>query len=71
MNTELGKLFIFLGGILVVAGLLLVFKPPIPFLGKLPGDIYIKRENFQFYFPFTTCLMLSLLLTLILYLVKK
>jgi hypothetical protein len=45
--------------------------PKIPILGKLPGDIYIKRENFSFYFPITTCILLSFLLSLILMIFKK
>ena len=40
-------------------------------LGRLPGDISIKRENFSFYFPITTCILVSLVLTLILYILKK
>lgn len=43
----------------------------IPFLGKLPGDILIQKKNFTFYFPLVTCLLLSLLLTVVFYLFKK
>ncbi len=46
-------------------GVLLLFSDKIPWLGRLPGDISIKRENFTFYFPLTTCILLSLLLSLI------
>ena len=63
----MGKLLIILGVILVVAGLLLVFKVPHPF-GKLPGDIAIKGEHVQFYFPIVTCIILSIILSLLFYL---
>jgi hypothetical protein len=63
----MGKLLIILGVILVVAGLLLVFKVPLPF-GKLPGDIAIKGEHVQFYFPIVTCIILSIILSLLFYL---
>lgn len=57
---------------LVIAGIGLVWAvaPSIPWLGKLPGDIVINREHFRFYFPLTTCIVLSLLLTVVLWLVR-
>ena len=60
-----GRVLVIFGLVAVVAGLLLIFGPKIPWLGRLPGDIVIKRENFSFYFPLTTCLLVSLLLTLL------
>jgi hypothetical protein len=68
--TDLGKWLIFVGVFLIVFGLvlLLVEKLPLGF-GKLPGDIFIKRDNFTFYFPLATSLLISLLLTLILNLI--
>ena len=65
---SLGKLLIVLGVVLAGVGLLLTFFDKIPFLGKLPGDIHVKRENFQFYFPITTSIVISLLLSLVLWL---
>jgi len=65
------KFFIFFGLILICLGLLLMFLPKIPYLGKLPGDIYIKKGNFTFYFPLATSILLSLLLTLILNLLLR
>jgi hypothetical protein len=65
MNFEIGKLLILGGVILIVLGLLLLFAPHLPWLGKLPGDILIKKENFKFYLPITTCILISLLLTLL------
>jgi len=63
---DVGKLLIIAGGLIVVVGLALTFGPRIPFLGRLPGDIAIDRGNVHFYFPIVTCLILSLVATLIL-----
>jgi hypothetical protein len=63
----IGKMLIVLGAVLVGVGLLVTFFDKIPFLGKLPGDIHIKRENFQVYFPIASSVVLSLLLTIILW----
>ncbi|MFN3505718.1 MAG: DUF2905 domain-containing protein [Caldimicrobium sp.] len=68
---DLGKFFLILGLVLIIIGLLLTFSPKIPFLGKLPGDIYIKKENFTFYFPLATSILISLLLTLLLNLLLR
>lgn len=64
--SGLGKFLILFGLIFIFIGLLLMFLPKIPYLGKLPGDIYIKRDNFTFYFPLGTSILLSILLTLLL-----
>ena len=69
--SELGRFLIIIGAILVVVGLALYLSPKIPWLGRLPGDIVIKRENFTFYFPLATSILISLILTLILYLFRK
>jgi hypothetical protein len=66
----IGKTLIILGAVLVGVGLLVTFFDKIPFLGKLPGDIHIKRENFQVYFPIATSAALSLLLTIILWILS-
>ena len=62
---SLAKLLILFGIVLAVAGGLLLLVGKIPFLGRLPGDIVIQRENWSFYLPLTTSLLLSLLLTLL------
>jgi uncharacterized protein HemY len=67
----IGKGLILLGVALIVVGILFSFAGKIPWLGQLPGDIYIQRERFTFYFPLTTCLILSLILTLVLYLFRR
>jgi arylformamidase len=59
-----------MGAVLFVLGLILYLGPRVPFLGRLPGDISIQRGNWSFYFPVVTCLLVSLLVTLILWLVS-
>lgn len=63
----MGKILIIIGLIIVLIGLLIIFKVPIPF-GQLPGDIAVKGEHVQFYFPITTSILLSLFLSLLFYL---
>jgi len=63
--TGLGKILLIFGGVIVIVGLLLVFSQHIPFLGKLPGDIFVKKDNFSFYFPIVTFLIISIVLTII------
>lgn len=62
---DLGKTLIFLGYAIILLGVVLLVFSKIPFLGKLPGDIYINRKNFTFYFPLATCILLSLIISLI------
>ncbi|MBI5419146.1 MAG: DUF2905 domain-containing protein [Deltaproteobacteria bacterium] len=66
-----GKLLIFLGLILVGAGILLFLTDKVPWLGRLPGDITIKRDNFTFYFPLATCLIVSVILSLVIWFFRK
>ena len=61
----IGKILLIVGGIIVILGLVLIFSQHIPFLGKLPGDMFIKKEGFSFYFPIVTLLILSILITII------
>ncbi len=67
----LGRVLIVLGLGLVVAGLLLSFGGRIPWLGRLPGDIVIERPGFRFYFPLATSLLLSLLVSAVLWLLRR
>jgi hypothetical protein len=69
--TGIGKTLIVLGLLIAAIGGLITLAGRIPWLGRLPGDIFIKRENFTFYFPLATSILLSLLLSLILWLFKK
>ena len=69
--SDLARMLIAFGVILVAVGLALLLVPKIPGLGKLPGDIVIKRENFSFYFPLGTCILISLVLSLIFWLFRR
>jgi uncharacterized protein HemY len=68
---ELARILILLGVVLVVAGLVLLGIQKLPFSGKLPGDLLIKRGNFTFYFPLATSIIISIIVSLILYLIGK
>ena len=68
---DLGKLLIVFGAVLVAVGLLLQLSGKIPWLGRLPGDIRIDRENFSFYFPITTGILVSVALSLLLWLFRR
>jgi membrane protein implicated in regulation of membrane protease activity len=63
---DAGKLLIIVGALILVLGLALTIGPRIPFLGRLPGDIAVDRGNVHFYFPLVTCLILSVILTVVL-----
>ena len=69
--SGVGKLLIVLGGLLVIIGAVIVLVGKIPWLGRLPGDIYIERRNFTFVFPLATSILISVILSLVLYLVSK
>ena len=68
---SLAKVLIFIGLLLLIAGLLLWILPKFHGFRGLPGDMEFKKENFTFYFPLGTSILLSLLLTLMLYLWRK
>ena len=68
---SIGKIIIIVGIVIVVLGLFLAFGSHIPYLGKLPGDIVIKKDGISFYFPVVTLLLLSAVLTLIINLVWR
>jgi hypothetical protein len=69
--NELGRLLLILGVILAAAGLVLMFADRIPFVGRLPGDILVKKKNFTFYFPLATMILLSIILTIIINLLTR
>ena len=69
---SIGKILIVIGVVLIVLGLIILLSEKMNLgLFKLPGDIVVKRENFTFYFPIVTSILLSILLTLIIYFVNK
>lgn len=67
----LGKSLIVFGLIIAALGVVLTFAGKIPWLGRLPGDIYVKRDSFTFYFPLATSIIVSVILSLILWLLRK
>jgi hypothetical protein len=70
-GLDLGKILIAFGLLIALAGVVLVLVGRVPWIGRLPGDIHIQRGNFTFYFPLATSLLLSVVLTLIFYLVGR
>ena len=72
MSSQTGKFIILAGVIIVVIGIIIYFfSDKLSFLGKLPGDIRIEKKNFRFYFPITTMIILSILLTVIINIIKR
>ncbi len=71
-GKEIGRTLVVIGGIIVAVGLFLIIaeKVNFSFLGKLPGDIQIRRKNFQLYLPIASCIVVSLILSIILYLIS-
>jgi cobalamin synthase len=67
---SLGKYLIVFGAVILITGIILTFFPKLNFLGKLPGDISIKKENYSFYFPVVTSIVISILLTLIFWIIN-
>ena len=69
--NDMAKVIIICGIALVVIGLVMLLLPRLPFPGRLPGDILIKKENFTFFFPLATSIIISIVVSLILYLIGK
>ena len=71
MLKTLGNVLIVSGILIVILGFILKLSGKFKWIGKLPGDIVIQKGNFTFYFPLVTCLLASLILSLLLYLIFK
>jgi len=69
--SGMGKFLMLIGGLLFLIGLIIILSGKIPFLGKLPGDFAWKGKNWSVYFPLGTSIILSILLTLIIWLIRK
>ena len=69
--VDLGKVLIGFGVLIAAIGGLLVLAGRVPWIGRLPGDIYVQRGNWSFYFPLATSLIVSVLLTLIFWMVNR
>lgn len=68
---DIAKILIILGVFFIVIGVILLFIGKVPFLGKLPGDVLIKKEHFTFYVPLATGIIISILISLVVYLIGK
>ena len=72
MNAETGKYIIAAGVLIVIAGIVIYFfHDRLHWIGRLPGDIRIEKANFRFYFPITTMILFSIILSLLLWLLRK
>jgi hypothetical protein len=69
--NDLGRFLMITGVVIAAAGVILTLLPRISWLGKLPGDILLRKGNVTFFFPLTTSIILSLLLSLILWLFRR
>ena len=69
--NDIGKILVAFGLLIALAGVVLVLVGRVPWIGRLPGDIHIQRGNFSFYFPLATSLLLSVVLTLLVYVVGR
>lgn len=69
-HASFGWILVVLGLVIAGIGLIWVFAPSVPWLGQLPGDIRIERDNFRFYFPLVTCVLVSVVLTLVVLVVR-
>ena len=71
MLHAIGRLLVFVGLAILCVGLVLIFSDKIPWIGRLPGDILIKRGKWTFYFPLATSILLSILITLLINLFRR
>ena len=69
--TGMGRILIVIGLVIAGVGLVMLFAGKIPLLGKLPGDFFFRGKNVSFYFPLTTCILISVVLTLILWFINR
>ena len=67
----LGKFLILLGAFIILVGVLLLIGEKIPWIGRLPGDMIIRKKNFTFYFPLATSILISIILTLLFWIFRK
>ncbi len=68
--NPLGKILIVTGAAIIIIGVALLFLDKLPFIGRLPGDIVVRKKNFTIYFPLATSILLSLLLTAIFFIIN-
>lgn len=72
MNQDTGKYIVLIGlGVIIIGLLIYFFHDKLHWIGRLPGDIRVEKENFRFYFPITTMIILSILLTIIIRIIRS
>ncbi len=69
--SSMGKILILIGAIIVLAGIFFALGGKLPWLGRLPGDIYIQKKGFSFFFPITTSIVISLAVSLVMIFLNK
>ncbi len=69
--SSLGRMMMVVGALFFLVGLFLFWGPKIPYLGRLPSDLFVQRKGFSLYFPVVTCVVLSILATLILHIISR
>ena len=69
--SDVGRALVIVGVVIAVVGIVLMLAGRVPWIGRLPGDIYIRRGNWSFYVPLATSLLLSVVLTLVLWLIGR
>jgi hypothetical protein len=69
--SDVGRALVIVGAVIAVVGVVLMLAGRVPWIGRLPGDIYIRRGNWSFYFPLATSLLLSVILTLMYWLIGR
>jgi len=70
MIPSFGKMLVLVGSVITGVGLLMMFSDKIPYLGRLPGDISVKKESFQLYIPITTSILISVAVSLVLWVIS-
>lgn len=68
---ETARVMIIIGAVLIVVGLVILVLPRLPFVGKLPGDILVKKDNVTLYFPLSTSIIISIIISLVLFFINK
>jgi len=71
MTSGMGKTLIIAGLAIAALGAFLTFGPRLPWLGRLPGDLYLRKDNFSFYFPLTTSILISALVSVLFWLFRR
>lgn len=69
--SEIGRFLIVLGVMIAIVGAALIVVGKVPWLGRLPGDIHYQNERVTFYFPLATCVLISIVLSLLFYLLRR